>query len=401
MAVRCRLRFWALGAMAVAVAAVAAGCGSTGKDESGGGGGGGTVKVGLVVPQSGVYVPVGKDMKAGWDFYLRQHGGKLGGRKVETVVADEGEGPATGVPAIQKLIQRDKVDVMVGVVNSATALGARDIVDQSKHLMIISNAGANDLTGKAGSPYIWRTSFTNSQVSFALGKYLAKQPQAKGGVYSIAADYAAGVEHVAGFKKGFTAGGGKIVGKAATPFGKTQDFQPFISKIPSSGAAATFAFYAGAEAVSFVKQYDQFGLKGRVPLYGSGFLTEGGVLVAQKGSADGVRTSLHYSDTLDNPANKSFVAAYKRSAGVPPTVYAMQTWDAGLVLDKAIQDANSVEGQALSKSLDSLGPITDSPRGEWSFQNRGPKQHMYLREVKGGSNQIIEDLGVFGPVSAG
>jgi branched-chain amino acid transport system substrate-binding protein len=399
MRVEIRLRPWALALLAAAAAALAAGCGSTGEEDSGGGGG--TVKVGLVIPESGVYEPIGKDMKAGWELYLTQHGGKLGGRKVETVVADEGELPATGVPAIQKLIQRDKVDVIVGVVSSAVALGVRDLVDENKRLLIISNAGANDLTGKAGSPYIWRTSLTNSQVPFALGKYLAKQSGAKGGAYSLAADYAAGAEHAEGFKKGFTEGGGKIVDQAFTPFGKTQDFQPFISKIRSSGADATYVFYAGAEAVSFVTQYDQFGLKDSVPLYGSGFLTEGGVLAAQKGSADGVRTSLHYGDRLDNPANRRFAADYERAAGVPPTVYAMQTWDAALVLDKAIKDANSVEGEALSKSLDSLGPIKDSPRGEWSFENRGPRQHIYLREVKGGVNEIIEDLGVFGPGSGG
>ena len=390
--------------VACAVAVAMAGCGSvdTETEEPAGEGAAaeGPVKVGLVIPQSGVYAPLGEDMKAGWELYLSQNGGKLGGRDVETVVADEGEGPDTGVPALQKTIQQDKADVVVGIVNSATALGVKDLITSSKKLLLVANAGANDITGP-DAKYIWRTSFTNEQVAYAIGKHLAGTEDGKQGAYAIAADYAAGEEAIAGFKRGFEEGGGKLVGEAKTPFGTTQDFQPFLAKIRSSGADAVYAFYAGAEAVSFVKQYSEFGLAERAPLYGSGFLTEGGVLKAQGKAAAGTRTSLHYATALDNPANAEFAKAYEEAAGRPATVYAVQAYDAASVLDKALTEAKATDGDALAAALENVGEISDSPRGAWSFEDNSPAQEMYLREVEasGGAaaNKVVESLGTVAP----
>lgn len=244
----------------VTTALVLSGCAGSSLDQSGGGGTGGAVKIGLLVPLSGVYAPLGEDMRNGFQLYLDQHGGKLGGRAVEVVSADEGEGPQTGVPAAQKLVTQDQVTAVVGVVNSATALGLRDFFHESKKPLLVANAGADDVTGARKSEYVWRTSFANGKVAAPLGPAVAKE--AKGGVYLIAADYAAGREMIAGFRKTFEAAGGKVAGEEYTPFGKTQDFQPFLSAIRGSDAKAVYAFYAGAEAVSFVKQYKQFGLAG-------------------------------------------------------------------------------------------------------------------------------------------
>src|SRR3569833_2299759 len=144
-----------------------------GGDAGGGPGRGGAVKVGLGVPQSGVYATVGNEIKHGWELWLEQHGGKLGSREVTTVVADEGEAPQTGVPAVQKLLQGDQVDAIVGIISSAIALGAKDVVAEARKLMIVANAGAGKITGEARSPYIWRTSFTNAQVASVMGKHLA------------------------------------------------------------------------------------------------------------------------------------------------------------------------------------------------------------------------------------
>ena len=372
---------WLPRSLACAAVALAMGaCGSVGDDDSDGAAseeGSESIKVGLVIPQSGVYAPLGEDMKAAWDLWLEENDGQLSGREVETVVVDEGEGPDTGVPAVQKVLQQDQVDVIVGIVNSATALGSVEVVDGAKKVLIVANAGAGDVTG--ASKYIWRTSFTNEQVSYAIGQHMATTPEAKKGVYAMAADYAAGEEAIAGFTKGFEEGGGKIVGRAMTPFGTTQDFQPFLAKVRSSGAGAVYVFYAGAEAVSFVKQYNEFGIAKRAQLYGSGFLTEGGVLSAH------------------NEANAAFAEAYQAKTDRPATVYAMQTWDAALVLDKAVEEAGAVEGDALSEALGGLGEITDSPRGPWSFEEQSPLQEMYLREVKaeGGTvtNSVEESLG--------
>ena len=368
----------------------------------GGQAGGGRIKVGLVVPQAGVYAPLGTDMKHAWELWLERHGGKLGKYEVTTVVADEGETPQTGVPAIQKLLQNDQVDAIVGIVSSAVALGAKDLVAEAKKLLIVGNAGAGAITGTARSPYIWRSSFTNAQVAAVMGKHLAGLAEA-GPVYVIAPDYAAGTEVIRGFKTTFEAGGGKIAGEAKPAFGKTLDYQPFLTGIQASGAKAAFCFFSGAEAVAFVKQYAQFGLSTQIPLYGSGFLTEGSVLAAQGDAAVGIQTTLHYSTELDLPANKDFVAAWKTKFNATPAVFSVQMWDAANVLDRALATATALDGDSLAKAMGSVGTITDSPRGPWSFEGQSPKQKFYLRKVEkrgaGYVNAVVADLGEFSPVA--
>jgi branched-chain amino acid transport system substrate-binding protein len=387
---------------AAASVPVLSACGSSvgGSDTSGGGGtgggGGGTVRVGLVVPQSGVYAALGTDMQRGWQLWLDQNGGKFGDYSVETVLADEGESPQTGVPAVQKVLQSDGVDVVVGIVNSATALGVRDLLTESRKLLVVANAGAEDVTGKGRTPYIWRSSFTNGQIAAAMGAHLAESGFAEG-VFAIAPDYAAGKEVISNFTRAFETGGGRVVGSATPPFGTTSDYQPFLTSIQGSGARATFCFFSGAEAITFVQQYAQFGLAGSIPLYGSGFLTEGNVLPQQGDAALGVQTTLHYTDQLDTPANTAFVDAYTRAHGESPSCFAVQTFDAANVLNRALGTATALDGDAIGAALGQVGTIDDSPRGPWTFENQTPRQNIYLRRVEnvGGTlvNAVVEDLG--------
>ncbi len=371
--------------------------GDGGGSADGGSGGGGTIRVGLVVPQAGVYTPLGVDMTNGWQLWLDQNDNKIGGYTVETVTADEGEGPDTGVPAIQGLLQSDTVDVVVGIVNSATALGVADQFTEAKKLLMISNAGAVAITGDARTDYVWRASFTNAQNPTAMGEYLAAQGLTS--VYVMAPDYAAGQETVTAFTAAFEGAGGTVAGSALTPFGTTQDFQPFLSGVQAAAPQAVFCFYSGGEAVTFVKQYADFGLKGTIPLYGSGFLTEGSVLEGQGPSAVGVQTALHYSTEIDNEANTAFVEAYQAAYDALPTCFAMATFDSANVLSRAVQEAQALDGDSLAAALSGLGEIDDSPRGPWTFDGQSPKQTIYLREVadQGGTliNTVVSDLGVY------
>src|SRR5918998_983013 len=379
-------------AAVLCLCSVLAGCGSSLREDQQGSGEG-PVKVGLLVPKSGVYAPLGKDMENGFRMYLDAKGGKLGGRSIDVVVADEGGGPESGVPAAQKLLQQDRVNVLVGIVNSAVALGVRDLVTDSKVPLIVANAGADAITAAQRSDYVWRTSFANGEVASALGPYVADQ--VKGGkVYLAAPDYAAGEEAVGGFKKAFEAAGGTVAGQELTPFGKTTNFQPYLARIERSGAKAVYCFYAGAEAVAFVKQYQQFGLASKIPLYCSGFATEGGVLKAQGDAALDIKTSLHYSDQIDNPTNQKFVADYTAKHGDAPTAYVVQAYDAAAVLDQAL--AKGTAGEAIVEGLKGIGEI-DSPRGPWRFSDgHGPEQTYYLRntEKQGGRivNAVVQPL---------
>lgn len=339
------------------------------------------VTIGLAVPQSGVYAGLGEDMKQGFELYLDQAGNKLSGYDVKVVSADEGEGPQTGVPAASRLVTQDQADVVVGIVNSATALGLKDTFVQAKVPLILANAGANDITAEP-SPYIWRTSYTNGGVSGSIGKHVAEEV-GDGSVYLITADYAAGAEHITAFREAFEAAGGKIAGETRTPFGTTSDWQPYVSEIRNSGASAVFAFYAGAEAANFVQQYSTFGLAEDIQLYGNGFLVEGDVLEAQGESALGIQTSLNYSHTLDSERNKEFVADYEAAYGEVPTVYAMSAYDAVAAVAAALEVAESTDGQGIADALGKVGEFKDSPRGPWSFdENHDPDQAFYLREVQ-------------------
>lgn len=357
----------------------------------------GPVKIGLLVPQSGVYNALGNDMKAGFEVYLEQHGNKLGGREVQVVLADEGETPESGRAAAEKLVKKDKVDAVVGVVSSATMNGVVDLFEAERIPLVGSNASPTTLTGKS---YVWRTSYVNDEPGIALGEYVAKE--AGGPVYLIAAGYQAGIDEIEGFKKTFDPAGGKAVGEPVyTPFPTTTNFQPFLSKVEKSGAKAVFTFYAGGAAIDFVKQYKQFGLAGKVPLYAPGFLTEGGVLKAQGDAAVGIRTSMNYNPDLDNELNKTFVADYQKKTGALPTTYAMATYDAAKVLDLAIEKAgDELSPETINKAIGGLGDI-ESPRGTWRFNDNGtPVQMWYLREVQqtadGLVNVRIGELGVLG-----
>lgn len=352
--------------------------GSALSGEGGDGGGDDTVKIALLVPQSGVYAPLGKDMEAGFRLYLEENDDQLGGKDVELTVVDEGAGPEDGVPAGTKLAQDDSVDAVVGVVNSATALGLTDSFDEAKKPLIIANAGADAITGKESSEYVWRTSFANGEVGSAIGEHVAEEV-GDGSVYLVGPDYAAGDEFLAGFKKSFEDAGGEVAGTQMTPFGKTTNFQPYLQKVRNADPDAVFAFYAGSEAVTFVQQYDKLGLHENIPFYATGFLTEGGALEAQGKSAEGIFTSLHYSSALDNETNTAFVEAYEAENDGPPTTYSVQAYDAGNVLDEALEEGTS--GDDIVAGLQGTGEI-DSPRGTWSFSDQqGPDQTYYLRKV--------------------
>lgn len=345
-----------------------------------------SVTIGLLIPKSGVYAPLGADMENGFRLYLKEHGNKLGGKDVTVKLVDEGAGPEIGVPAGQKLAQDESVNAVVGVVNSAIALGLKDSFAEARKPLIIANAGADAITGKSASDFVWRTSFANSEVAGAMGKHVAEQVKG-GGVFLIGPDYAAGKEFLGGFRETFTAAGGKVAGQQMTPFGKTTNFQPYLAAIRSSKAKAVFAFYSGAEAVAFVKQYKELGLAGKVPLYACGFLTEGSVLKAQGEAATGIQSSLHYSSELDNPGNKAFVGAYTAAYGSAPTTFSVAAYDAAAVLDKALVKGTS--GDQIVAGLRTVDKI-DSPRGPWSFSaTHGPLQTYYLRTVTSKGGQLV------------
>ena len=201
-------------------------------------------------------------------------------------------------------------------------------------------------------------------------------------------DYAAGKETAEGFRDGLRAGGAELTQVLALPFPET-NFQPILAQLPGLGVDAVGSFFAGGGAVQFVKDYAAAGLREKLPLCGSGFLTEG-VLKPQGAAAEGIQTALHYGDGLDNARNTAFRVAFKQKTGREADVYAVQGYDAGQMLavglDATKGDAEAVKPMAAAIQAAKI----DSPRGAFTLSpSHNPVQTIYLREAKGGENRII------------
>jgi branched-chain amino acid transport system substrate-binding protein len=312
-------------------------------------------KVGVLLPYSGTYAALGNEITLGFNMALKE-AGREGDFKI--VSEDTEVKPPVGLAKARKLVLEDNVDVIVGVVSSGVLGAIRDFIDSSQVPLIVANAGNDEATGAACSAYITRVSFSNSQVNRPIGEWMAANGVKS--VYTLAPDYAAGHQMIDAFTASFTAAGGKIVGGEYTPFGKTADFGPYLTNAKASGADGLFVFYAGGEAISFVKQYGDFGLSSTLPLYGSGFLTSPLYVAAEGNAAIGVKASLHYVPTLDTPANKAFVDAYKAANGKMPSEYTVQGYDAAKALMAAV-DSGATDRASLAQALRRVK--FESPRG--------------------------------------
>ncbi len=354
------------------------------------------VRVGLLAPQTGSYRVIGDDLVQGFKLYLQTHNERLGGRPVELILADEGETADSARTATDKMLKQDRVLTMTGVVSSVAMESIKDLVEAARIPLVGSNASPTTLQG---TQFVWRTSYVNDEPGRALGKYLAENVD--GPVYCIAADYQAGRDEVAGLLATLKPSGRLVADPVYTPFTPTptKDFSAYLSAIRNTDAAAVFCFYAGTSAVDFVKQYRAAELK--PPLYAPGFLTEGAVLAQQGAAAQGIFTAMNYAPDLDNAANRSFAAEYQKAFEQPPTTYAMASYDAAAVLDKAVGLAGAdLSAQSLNTCIAKVGQI-DSPRGTWQFnQNHTPQQKWYLRQVKLDgtllSNVLVTELTTLG-----
>ena len=346
------------------------------------------IKVGLLLPYSGVYASLGQDIDDGFALALETYGAETGAT-FDLIREDTEVSPPVGLAKTRKLVLQDKVDVMAGIVSSGVLGAVRDMVHGSKVPLIVANAGNDEATGESCSPYVVRLSFSNGQVNRPMGQWMFDQGITK--VYTLAPDYAAGHQMIDAFAQAFTAAGGEIVGQEYTPFRKTQDFGPYLTKAQASGAEAVFVFYAGGEAISFVKQYDSFGLKADLPLYGSGFLTSSLYVNAQGPAAEGVITALHYVPTIDSAENKDFVAAFTEKTGRIPSEYAVQGYDSARALIEATKTGAS-DRETIAAAL---GKVSfTGPRGPLSIDpaTNNLIQPIYVYETVAGETGLTQKV---------
>ena len=344
------------------------------------------IKIGLMLPYTGTYAALGSAITNGFKLTIAERGGKLGGRELEYFTVDDESDPAKAPENTNRLVQRDKVDVLIGTVHSGVALGMVKIARETGTLLIIPNAGAAAATGELCAPNIFRTSFTNWQTGYPMGKVVADRGLKN--VVTITWKYAAGEESVGGFSEGLTKVGGKVVKELWVPFPQVE-FQALLTQIASLKPDAVYTFFAGAGAVKFVKDFAAAGLKAKIPLFGSGFLTDG-VLEAQGEAAQGLETTLHYGDGIDTSRNKAFRDSYAKAYKSEADVYAVQGYDTGLLLGVGL---DAVRGD-VSKKHELIAMLEkariDSPRGAWTLSRaHNPIQDIYLRKVVGTQNKVI------------
>ncbi|MFC7547092.1 ABC transporter substrate-binding protein [Plantactinospora sp. GCM10030261] len=355
------------------------------------------IRIGLIAPRSGVYKAIGDDIRNGFQLFLELNENRLGGYPVELIGADEGDSADSGKAAVDTLLKQD-VLALTGVVDSSVMLGIRDMVEQAKVPLVASNASPTSLQSVF---YIWRTSYVNDEAGQALGPYV--KANTKGRVSTISPQTPAGTDAVNGFRQSFGPGDSRLrpplwTGSTASPSDDALDTQ--ITRLLAQQPESVFCFFAGDAAVRFLRRLHEAGYRKKI--FGPGFLTEGNVLSELKpAEAENITTALNYSSDLKNGPNREFASAYRKAHSVAPSTYAMASYDAAQVLDKAIR---IVEGEptppAVNLALGRVGQV-DSPRGPWQFnQPRTPQQKWYLRQVRTEgqvlANVLVEELGTLG-----
>lgn len=333
------------------------------------------IKIGVIVTLSGPAAALGGQVRDGFNLAIKDLGGKMGGKEVEVVVADDELKPDAAITKVKGLLERDKVDFVVGPIFSNMLQAIHRPVTENKTFLISPNAGPSSYAGKECSPFFYVTSYQNDQVHAVLGKVAQDRGYKK--MYLLVPNYQAGRDSVAGFKIDYK---GEIVEESYVPL-NTLDFQPELSKISSQKPDAVFTFMPGGMGVNLVKQFKQAGLADTIPVL-SAFTVDESTLPAQQDAAVGMFGGADWAPNLDNPQSKKFVAGYEAAYNSVPGTYAMQAYDAALLIDSAVKAvggdlANKDAVSAALKKADFA-----SLRGSFKFNTNGyPIQDFYLTKV--------------------
>ncbi len=340
----------------------------------------GPIKIGFIVPLTGVFAPNGRDMADGLAMALNQVGNKAAGREIQVVTEDEQGTPAVALTKARKLVEFDKVDLLMGPLLASSGYALRDYIIQQKIPAIYPIVSADDLTQRLRTPWIIRTGWTSSQPNHPFGEYAAKALKYKR-IATIAYDFAFGWENVEGFQDAFEQNGGRVVLHLWPPIG-APDYSPYLGRIPRD-VDAVYAAFSGGDASRFLQQYRDFGLEGRIPLIGGGTLTDEHILFLERDLAKGIVTPLHYSAALNTPANRAFVLAYVKAYNRVPSYYSEGAYTGALFFFKGLEAVHGriADRDAFVAAVRSV-VLPDAPRGPVRLDQWGaPIQNEYIRRV--------------------
>jgi branched-chain amino acid transport system substrate-binding protein len=335
-----------------------------------------TVKIGFISTFGGPVAAIGNDMRNSFELALDHLGRKLGGLPVEVIYEDDGFKPEVGVQKTQKLIESDKVDVLVGYIWSNVLLASLKPIVDSKTFTVIANAGPSQVAGELCSPYVFSTSWNNDQTPQAVGLYMNQKGVKT--AFLIGPNYAAGKDMLAGVASTFK---GQVIGQELTRWPDQLDFSAELSKARAAKPDAIFAFYPGGAGIQFVTQYAQSGLKGQIPLY-TAFTIDELSLPRLKDLAVGVPGAQEWVNDLPNEQNKKYVADYKTKYKSSPSFYGAQSYDAALLLDSVVSGVKGDLGNKDAMRKEAEKANFKSVRGNFKFgKNHVPIQNFYLQDV--------------------
>ncbi len=357
------------------------------------------IKVGFLLPYTGTMPLQAKGLDNGMELYFDEIGRKAGGRSIQVFKEDDENNPTVGLTKVRRLVEEHKVNFILGPVHSGVALAMHDYVCQQKLIWINPNAFTRELSapGKI-CENTFRIIETTDQSNYPMGKWIYKNTPYRNFVL-IGSDFSAGHHSLEAFKAGFEEMGGKVVKEVYPKLG-TMDFAPFLSTIDVKGADATYAWFAGTDAVRFDQQYAEFGLKKKLPLFGHNVITDDPYLASIGDAALGLITTGHYAYTLDTPRNRAFVKAYTAKYGEPPSRYSELGYSAAN-LAAAVAEAlkgNIEDIPRVAKELKSISSHVEAPSGPLTFDQYNQRIvtiYVFKVEKRDGklANVVIGNLG--------
>ena len=334
------------------------------------------VKVGFLSTMSGPSGYFGNEARDGFNLLVKQKGGRLGGLPAEVVVADDQLSPDVGKQAAERLVKQDRVDFIAGAIYANVLLATLPVGVQNERFVVATIPGPSDLAGEKCSPWFFSAGYQNDTPHEAIGKHV--QDKGAKSIVTLVPNFVSGRDAVAGFKRYYK---GTIANEIYTKINQP-DYAAEIGQIRAANADGVFIFLPGAMGVNFVKQYQQSGLLGKVPLYGFGFNFEDDIINAVGDAVVGSFSALQWARDTDNAANKAFVQAFEQEYKRPPSAYAALGFETAQIIDAGVGGvAGKIEDKTALRSALRAAKF-DSIRGAFRFnQNQMPIQSFYLRQV--------------------
>lgn len=333
------------------------------------------IKIGFMATFSGPGGALGQDLYDAFMLGIEHAGGKLGGQAVEVIREDDQLKPEIGVQIAQKFIEKDKVQIVTGVIFSNVMMAIYKPIIDARIFLVGSNAGPTPISGKSCSPYFFSTSWNNDSLHEPMGKLATDLGYKR--VYVMAPNYQAGKDAVNGFKRYYK---GKILDEVYTQVNQP-DYAAEIAQAVAAKPDAIYVFFPGGMGINFVRQYQQAGLIGKIPLLSTATV-DTITLPALKDAAVGTITASPYSADIDNPQNRKFVSGFEKKYGRQPSWYAAQSYDAAQLLDSAIRKVNGNVSNAAAFGAALKSADFKSVTGPFRFNtNHFPIRNFYRVDV--------------------